>query len=708
MKKKPGSKIENLNTWVRDARWVHREWKQDSWTSEEYVDGVHYSQADKDSADAAGITKMLTINRIFPVVQLILGSYEVNQRDIDAKARTHKDAETADIMTQGIKFVLNQNLGKYKITKGFRDSVVPGFGCLEVGENRDPRQEKIKISVRDWKDVEWDPFGSIWWHPDLTRYVYYQPWIDLDDLVELFPERKREIEDKFGQLSGASYTQAEQGDFLDLINDVGTYSEDYKQQLIGSHWVDKQRKRVRPVELWHTKWVQTAFALFPDGNVIELTDDVLASDKAVSIVMGCQQLIKTKVKKMVVSSFFGDLMLQDEWSPHKHDTYPFVPFVGYLDRYGLPYGVPKQIRDENLEIDKRRTMALALLGKHRTIMETDVADDAEGREQLHIEAQKANGMLVLASDPEGKPVQSRIMVEDRSAMARGQLEMMQMSEREIQEVSGANGEQLGYTTNAKSGVAMQERRLQSSTILAPLFGHLNRSLTMLGELNVAMMQQHWTYHKVLRVTDRLTNAERWVEINKQEPGPDGSPKVTNDITQGRYDIVVSETPAADTVREKYVEMVIEWVKKSPPEVIPQLMNIAFELSALPNKDALLEKIRPLLGANPLDEEKTKAQRKQEIIEELERQKQQQAAQGEKQKIIEELALTRMRAEIEQLKAKIANLKADTEKKLADAEAIDRKTAVAEDNAAMSGIERGIKLGRDIAGPAIEGGDYGSR
>ena len=75
----------------------------------------------------------------------------------------------------------------------------------------------------------------------------------------------------------------------------------------------------------------------------------------------------------------------------------------------------------------------------------------------------------------------------------------------------------------------------------------------------------------------------------------GEITLRNNITQGKFDCVVSEAPATDTVREQHLNMLIEWVKKSPPEIIPYLMNAAMELSNLPNKEQLMARIRPILG-----------------------------------------------------------------------------------------------------------------
>jgi hypothetical protein len=199
----PKSDIKILNQHVRDARYAHSDWQAESWRDCEMFDGDQWSKEDLDKAENAGITP-ITINRIFPVINLALGHHELNPIDILAKGRTHKDSEIAQVMTEGVRFVFDQNEGQYKISQAFKNQIVAGFGCMEVCLNPDPRQELIRYAMRDWKDILWDPFGDPWFDPTKCRYVIYQPWVDVDDLTALFPSKKREIKDKFGDLTGAS------------------------------------------------------------------------------------------------------------------------------------------------------------------------------------------------------------------------------------------------------------------------------------------------------------------------------------------------------------------------------------------------------------------------------------------------------------------------------------------------------------------------
>ena len=117
--------IQTALGYVEEARAASRDWRAKSWRDHEMYDGDQWTPEDRQRAVDAGIDP-LTINRIFPAINLILGSQELNRANIIAKARTAKDGQIAEIMTEALAFVLDQNDGQYRIGQAFKDAVIPG------------------------------------------------------------------------------------------------------------------------------------------------------------------------------------------------------------------------------------------------------------------------------------------------------------------------------------------------------------------------------------------------------------------------------------------------------------------------------------------------------------------------------------------------------------------------------------------------------
>ncbi|MCK9597390.1 MAG: hypothetical protein M0R06_00030 [Sphaerochaeta sp.] len=677
--------LNRLNNWVYEAQWVAKEWRQESWRDHEIYDGgeTAWTYEDYTAAQEAGIDP-LTINRTFPTVNMLIGSQAINRMEIIAKGRTAKDAEIAQVMSESLKFISDQSAGEFIISQSFKDAIIPGFGCIAPALNTDPRLEQLCIKTRDWKEIWWDPYSSPWWNPYKTRYVFWQRWIDLDDFQAIFPEKKKDIEQSYQESAG----EWRQGLNTSIVQDESYLVEEKIRSLAASDWVDVKRKRIRPVEMWYPVNEQCLFSLFNDGRCFEIRKDMDVRESYQIISQG-QQILNATVKKMRVATFFNRLLLQDSPTPFGHDEFPLVPFLGYIDRYGFPYGVPRQIRGQSEETNKRRSMALALLQKRRVIAERSVAPegDRDKLNNLYREANKLDGFMVIE---DGK--MRGFKIEDLANLAAPQIELMRQSELEIREISGVNAQSLGYEGPTQSGVAKNLDLQRSAVTTASLFDNLRRSLKALGEQLACNIQRYWKYEKVLRVTDRLTGAERFMIVN--QPQPDGGIKY--DITQGRFDIVISEVEATDTVREKNMDLLYAAIEKSPAEAVPTLLMSAFEMSNLPNKELLIEKLKPIFNISPEEEQEDPEKVKQMALQAIEVQKQRMAMQNQitdemmKQKLLD-LRLKNMKtqAEINKLSAETAQIKVETQvEKGSHNMAIDKNK--------VDVYERGFNIGERMA------------
>lgn len=652
------AEINKLRNWVKESQWASSDWRADSWRDSEMYDGgdAQWTQADKDAAEDAGID-LVTINRTFPAVNYVLGYEVLNKFDIIAKGRTGKDTGKSQVVTEGIKFIMDQNDGPFLISEAFKDQVIPGFGCLSPCLANDPRKEQLSLKYIDWKEVWWDPFTSPWFG-GLCRYVFTQRWMDLDDLIALFPEKKKVIDEKYMDLSGSS-----KYDYGGYYGDEAQLVEDEKRVLAGVDWAESSRKRVRPVEMWYPEYERAHFALFPDGNAIELKENMPVMEQYQAI-SASRHVVSSVVKKMKVCAFLDDLVLYSGATPYAHDQFPLVPFVGYVDRWGFPYGIPRQIRGQDEEINKRRSMAKALLNSRRVLAEKGAAEDDEERQTQYEEAQKLNGYVLVNN---GALSGKKFILVDETTLAPSQVAILEKDEQEIREVTGQLTAGIISKSNPLSGRAIDKAEASSmAPALASLLNNLRRSLKMIGQQSVANMQAFWRYEKVLRITDSMTNTEYFKILNERVFGPDGKViEVRNDITQGIYDLIVSEAPQTDTLREKNIELITEWVKKSPPEVIPHLILTAFELSNIPNKERLIARIKPLLGADPREDEMPPEILKQKVIQELEAQQAEQQQIAEMQKVDAQLEIVKKQAEIQKIKAEIDKMHAEADKKHAD-------------------------------------------
>jgi len=625
--------IQTFLSWVGEAQSAHSDWRSQSWEDFEFRDGKHWTQAAFNRLKDKGINP-LTINRIFPILNLIQGHFLRNQQDIVAKGRSKDDNELGQVMSEALAYVKDQNKGAELVSSAFGDEITAGYGCIQVGKNSDPRCEPVQWKATPWYSAWWDPFATPWINKDECRYFFTAGWKNLEDTCLIFPEKTKDLLDKFSQLSNTYYVPD--------IYDQGTAIEDYHRYLSSNHWVNSDRKRIRPIEMWYTQITKGWFAIMPDSRVIDL-DTLPNPQDQIQVVQYSKELITANVKKMRVATFVSDLLLQDVASPYAHDLYPFAPFVGYLDRFNCPFGVPRQVKEQLMEVNKRRSMALSLISNRRVIVEEDAAKDIN---KLYDESNRQDGLIVLK-----KGKMSAFQIQEMATLAAPQIDLMNQSEREIQEIVGANDEALSRDSRLQSGIAIDKKQELAATVTASLIENAKYSQRRLGELTLAMVQKEWTGPKVLRVTDRMSGAEKFVEINQKLYNPEtGAIEVRNNITEATFDIVIANVPITDVMREKNMELLFGAINKAPPEAIGPLLNMAFEISDIPNKDALLKQIRAATGMEPMDENLSSTEREAQAAQMKMQKEQAQAEESDLQRRERETAIAESVAKIEKMKA----------------------------------------------------------
>lgn len=578
--------LKQLTSWVYQAQLGHKEWRQQSWIDSEMFDGAQYTVEELDKLVDIGVDPKV-INRTFPVVQLLLGLQSINRTDIIAKPRTVKDNDLGQAMTESIKFVSDQCDGPALISDAWQNQIVPGFGCIKISNHHDPRNEQIYWKAKDWKTMWWDAYSTPWFTPQTTRYVFEQVYMDVENLIAIFPDKANEIRDHYRELKDDDHSYSE-------LDDEDWYREELvrEETFGGRYWLDHDRKRCRPVEMWYPEWEMSFFVVMPNDMVVELDDDTDPRQQF-QMIQQSQKVVRANVQKMKVCTFWGDLVLQHTKTPFEHDLYPHVPFVGYLDRFNHPYGVPRQIREQDKEVNARRSMSLAMLKSARVIAEEGIVDTKSELQTIHDEANKLDSFIVVKAGQLDK-----IQITEAAELAPAQQMILDQSENEIKEIAGVNNPSMGYDTRREmSGVAQDKQIGRSDIMQAKLFDNLGRSHKRMGELTQASIKQYWSGEKVIRVTDELSGQDKIMVLNQMSSDVNG-PKILNNISQHRFDIVIAQTPHTDTVREQNLNLILEWIKRAPPDVIPVLFELGIELSNIPQKDKILEKLRPLLGLNP--------------------------------------------------------------------------------------------------------------
>jgi hypothetical protein len=233
------------------------------------------------------------------------------------------------------------------------------------------------------------------------------------------------------------------------------------------------------------------------------------------------------------------------------------------------------MKDPQREINKNRSQYSHIITTRRVFFETGALKDPLGAKK---EISRPDAWIELN---QGALNMKRFQFSQDVAVAREHFEIMREAKQELQEVSGAVEEQMGQQTNARSGVAIEARQRQGATVNTEPFDNLRLTKRRMGELMLSMMRQYWTYEKVIRITDDQTGADKFVTFNQAGK---------NMIAQGRYDIVVADHPETETTRQWMSRTLMDFASKMSPDIALPVMQVAFEMTDIPNKDAVVKKL----------------------------------------------------------------------------------------------------------------------
>jgi hypothetical protein len=202
------------------------------------------------------------------------------------------------------------------------------------------------------------------------------------------------------------------------------------------------------------------------GHYFETFDEEEAS-----LLQGDKNLTKKNATRIMRALFTGDALLEygplDPLLPNLPD-FTYIPCVwGRRFEDGVPDGWISVMKDIQRESNVRRSRLFNNLNSSRVIMDDDAMGPGKDIEQIRQELKRPDSVII-------KNKGSELTIESNQSLAPAQFEMLTRSDQELQQTSGIYDEALGKETNAQSGVAIQNRQVNS--VRNQIFGFDNLRL----------------------------------------------------------------------------------------------------------------------------------------------------------------------------------------------------------------------------------------
>jgi len=638
--------LTKIREWWDQSRQIESENREQQAIDDDFYDGLQWADEDILELQERGQAP-LVFNLTKQSVDWIIGTERRTRIDFNVFARN--DDKTANQEAQNktklLKYLSDVNKAPNARSLAFADAVKTGVGWLEDGIRNDESDELLFSRHESWRNV-WRDQLSFDRDLDDSRFLFRARWIDLDLAIQMFPDRENEL-----RSSADAQTMISGDDETDDFWYARLYSDSQSNVNIRRGWVDdtgslfNRRERVRLIECWYREpaRVKKMRGWNEDLNGTEYDDTDDLHKKAVD-----EQIVSlydAVVMKMNVAIFSGAHLFQVMPSPYKHNKFPLTPVWAYRrGRDNTPYGVIRNVRDPQEDMNKRASKALFILSTNKIIADKKAVDDwNETIEQ----ASRPDGVIKVNGDRKFELITDRELAEEH-------LMVMDRDQSMIRNSSGVQGENIGDDTNAISGKAILVKQNEGSLVTFELFDNFRYSLQLQGEKQLSMVEQFYDLPKTIRLIGERGDTE-YLNLNEPQWNEvEGRYVFLNDVSARQADFVIDQQDFRATIRQAMFEQLMDMLSKMESTVALQLLDLVVEMSDLPGKDELVSRIRKLNGQTAPDEEESEEDR---LAREQKEKEQEQ---------VKQLELDEIMSKIDERLAKTEKTRVETQKTAMDA------------------------------------------
>ena len=521
-----------------------------------------------DAAEAAALIAQkrtpYEFNEIFPSVNSAIGHQINNRLDIQFRPRGGKaDQEQAEIRSKIIMQISDRQHLHAKETEVFSDGLIQQRGYFDVRVNFDQNMMgEIAILVPDPMDVIPDPDAKTY-EPDGWADVIVTRWLTYDEIEADYGKDKRD------EVETSKPNDPDFGEYDDSGEERAKFADRLLSGGYDAYYTDGGIRRVRVVE--RQAWVRTMSRVlyYPRTGDRKLSENLTPEVIQQQVGQGAV-LTKAMMRRVDWTACTHDVMLHKAWSPY--DTFTIVPFFAYFRR-----GQTLSLVDNAVGPQQAHNKAMAQFvhivnttANSGWAIEENSLTNMSSRE---LEQKGAMTGLVLEYRKGAQPPQKIQPNQVPSGVDR----LIELTREALKSVTVPDAMR-GVDGVQTSGIARQTQQVAAQQQLAVPIDNLARTRTMMGEKIAALTRQFYTEERTFRITEINFSTgkpeETPVTVNQFDPATGG---YINDLTEGDYDVVVSEQPIAATFEASQFAQCMEMRQAGvalPDTVVVQASNLA--------------------------------------------------------------------------------------------------------------------------------------
>ena len=561
---------ENYERYVYARDNGHMDYVKKADECDRYYQGLQWDEAVKARLKRQG-KPALTINKILSTITTVQGELINNRAEITFKPAQNGNDETAHALSRTYLNIAQNNDLTWVEQDVADDGFITGRGFYDCRVEFDRNLEgTVVIRELNPRNVAIDPDAERY-DPDEWKEVFVTKWLSPQDIALLYDPKDAEL-----------LRNREFSDFLYGYDSIERVPQNFGHMAtLRGHYPQPQdkdlRRHIRVIERQH--WQRRRVFQFVDRQSFDVsTVPENWSEEHVRDVAHRYNLeVIARSHKQVRWTVTADtVVLHDEWSPFSHFT--VVPYFPYFRR-GQTIGLVENLIGTQEQLNKTSSQELHIVNTTANSGWKVKRGSLMNMTTDELEERGAETGLVVEWDGDRSDVIEKIQP---NQVPTGIDRIGAKADAWIKELSGISDSMRGFDRSDVAARAIEAKQQRGQVNLAKPFENLRRTRTMLAKRVLSLMQTYYTAPRVIRVTgERPTDEAEDIPINT----PDAETgEIVNDLTLGRYDVVITSRPPRETYDEDQYQ---EAVRMRSDLGVPIPDRVLIELSHLENKHEIL-------------------------------------------------------------------------------------------------------------------------
>ena len=558
-------------------------WAQKAKEDKEFRLGKQWSEEQEKTLQSRGQAPIV-VNRIHPAVETAKAMLTANRPSFRAAPREESDIKVANVISNLLAYMYDISDGRTVVRNVVDDYYTMGMGFMHVYQDPMMDMGKGEVCIHDLDplDVYVDPASQSRFFDDAENIIVSRLFTK-EQAKKLWPAYQSKLDNASGEnsynapVTGSAYDgnvqfpedigQIDPQEYVrgyeryhkffdneyrvfekfsgreDLLNE-----DSYEAYMQRPAWIvegqilteeEQARQMALQIEMTRTKErVGQEMQMQKDGinpNMAPLPKDIKpVSVEQVTFVdlikAGQIEVVKVQVPRIKQCVIIGETLLYERVLPI--ENYPVVPFINVHTRTPFPVSDVRLVKGLQEYINKTRSLIIA----HATTSTNVKILVPEGSvDMADFEQKWAQPGVAIQFDPtDGAPMPIQPLPLPNELYTN---EMT--AKNDIDHQLGLYEMMMGNAQNApqtyKGTISLDEfgqRKIRSK------MADIEAGLTRVAQIAIPLMQQLYTTKKIFRVVQPNNQISEYMINKRMVDDKSGAIKITNDITVGKYDVVV--------------------------------------------------------------------------------------------------------------------------------------------------------------------------